>query len=286
MTLPGDVTSCLKGPMEELMKFCSSEKLAALPDEEQPLAAPASEACQFRIALKMLDDKISMLAHQKIRADSDDKDDRHTDLLQHASENGFDMRDPLGQKFRRTDHYTSEQYAACTTQAAKRKFRQDWATGLWQEARVKRMKTESWQEVDETKGRYMPIRGIIKAEGDDDDAAVAATRYVDKGIKMAGKFISYNEMTERWEFLYFTRTLSTSFTKCWQIYCEQQPSSLLIEHTAETEACINVTAPTAKAKARAQAKSKPVTRERSRRNARNRSPQQRRARWNKQSLLG
>ena len=69
MMVPPDVSSCLKGPLEELLKYCSSEKLAALPDEEQPLAAPASVACQFRTTLKILENKISMLAQQKISAD-------------------------------------------------------------------------------------------------------------------------------------------------------------------------------------------------------------------------
>ena len=234
MTLPSDVPSCLVGPIGELMKYASPQKIAALPDEGLPLTAAESEACLFRTAMS-LELNIGTLAEQKVATDPDGEDDRHKAQLKQGSEHGFDMREPLGQKFRRSDGFKSPEYVACTTITAKRKFRQDWATGRWQEACIKRMKTESWQEVGETKGQYMPIRRIIKAEGDDEQAVLAATRYVDTAIKMAGKFISYNEMTERWEFLYFTRSLSTSFTKCWQIYCEQQPISMSTENGDNSE---------------------------------------------------
>jgi hypothetical protein len=130
MTLPSDVSPFLAGPAKELLKYATPEKLAALPQEGLPLTAEEGDACELRTAMKSLEAQISTLAKQKVATDPDDQYDHHTDQLKHGSENGFDMRDPLGQKFRRSDLFKSPEYANCATLAAKRKFRQDWATGL------------------------------------------------------------------------------------------------------------------------------------------------------------
>eukprot|EP00969_Alexandrium_andersonii_P316673 13990467-Alexandrium_andersonii.AAC.1 len=41
---------------------------------------------------------------------------------------------------------------------------------------------------------------------------------------MGGRFCAYNSWTERWEFLYVTRSLTTKFSTCWQRFLDARDS--------------------------------------------------------------
>ena len=62
-----------------------------------------------------------------------------------------------------------------------------------------RSKTESWQDVDTEYGTYEPLERIIYFEGGrhSEAACNAAMLYAQKAMRMKGRWIQWNSMTER-----------------------------------------------------------------------------------------
>ena len=70
---------------------------------------------------------------------------------------------------------------------------------------------KSYKEIDVEKGTYERFKVICDREGADAAGRQAAFRYCRKAASMGGKWVSFNEMTERHEYLYVKRQFITEF---------------------------------------------------------------------------
>ena len=66
----------------------------------------------------------------------------------------------------------------------------------------------------------MAVPMIAQQEGGDEEAYRCAVRYALKCCRMGGKWVDYNPMTERYEFLYVKRCHITTFTEAWRSFEE------------------------------------------------------------------
>ncbi len=115
-------------------------------------------------------------------------------------------------------------YKQCDTHEKKKAFRLEWAKAALEKASVEvgRTKTEEWQDVSEEIGTYEPFDRIVWLEGghQSPDAIAAAKLYCEKALKMKGKWLSWNPMTERVDVLYVKVTHKSVFSRMWGIYCK------------------------------------------------------------------
>ncbi len=133
-------------------------------------------------------------------------------------------RSPLYQTFMACVKNSAD-YKECNTNEKKRAFRLQWAKSEFESATVEvsRTKAEEWQDVDEEIGTYESFDRIVWLEGGHHSpAAVAAAKlYCEKALKMKGKWVSWNPMTERVDVLYVKVTHRSVFTKLWGVYCRE-----------------------------------------------------------------
>lgn len=125
--------------------------------------------------------------------------------LKEASEAGFDMKTPPGQKFARSAEAKGDEYKSLHGQDAKRAFRKAWAAQEHKTAVLVYERRTSIKSADMSTGTYLPPGRSIKGEGGKGEAATieAAWRHIQKCIQLGGKFVKWNGFTERHEFLYF-----------------------------------------------------------------------------------
>jgi hypothetical protein len=103
-------------------------------------------------------------------------------------------------------------------------FRKRWATKQAEALKHTREQTQAIYDVDEQSGQYEPPMRIVVLEGGDKSAHVAASHYcaralflTRKGITFHGKpFVSWNDWTKRYEFLYVKKSFQTRFEQCWK----------------------------------------------------------------------
>ena len=96
-----------------------------------------------------------------------------------------------------------------------------------------------YNNVDREKGEYLPLYKIWEREGKNAAGLVAAQKIVLKCLVMGGKWIRWNDMTERYDFLYIKIQYIQDFRNCWSIYRET-----VSDHT-ETNALENGSSPPA-----------------------------------------
>ena len=86
------------------------------------------------------------------------------------------------------------------------------------EYQSRRVKSESWSEIDTKFGTYLPLslifweegqRGIAKLQ--DEQAVTAGLRHAAMCAKMGGKYLSFNDVTGRYEYLHFRRQVRDEF---------------------------------------------------------------------------
>lgn len=139
--------------------------------------------------------------------------------LKEASEVGFDMKTPIGQKFARSAEAKSEEYKSLQGQDAKRAFRKAWAAHEHKKAVLVFERRTSFKSVDMRTGTYLPPGRIVKEDGGKGEASniEAAWRHIHKCIQLGGKFVKWNGFTERHEFLYFRTQTKQIFEEasCW-----------------------------------------------------------------------
>eukprot|EP00974_Lingulodinium_polyedra_P003930 369581-Lingulodinium_polyedra.AAC.1 len=70
---------------------------------------------------------------------------------------------------------------------------------------------KAYREIDIEAGTYECFKVIWDKEGGDDAGRTAAFRYCTKAAKMGGRWVSWNDMTERYEYLYVKRQFMTEF---------------------------------------------------------------------------
>jgi hypothetical protein len=159
---------------------------------------------------------------QAMKAQCPDDVDKRSDILKCASENGFVMMSTMGTEFQRSAEGKSLEYKSLNTHKDKSNFRSKWATTKYTEHLATKSHRVSWCEVDESKGTYMSISRLIDIEGgrSDQEAVRAAISLASKCMAMGGKFLKWNSMTDRWNFLRYEHTVAETFSKQWELFSE------------------------------------------------------------------
>ena len=133
----------------------------------------------------------------------------------------LDTRSALGVAFGRAHPKGSEagaKYRECKTWEEKQNFRFDWAGDKFETSVQSRIHLKKWQKIDTTKGTYMPFRKVHENEGLDEDGLRAAVLLCMKCIRMGGKWIRFNEFTERLEFLILLHGFVENMEESWAMY--------------------------------------------------------------------
>ena len=111
-----------------------------------------------------------------------------------------------------------QQYSACKTPEEKNEWRVAFAQKTYDKIIRQSTQETSYQDVDITLGEYLPARKIWEKEGLDQEGFEAAANYIIKCCRLNGKWVSWNKMTERWEFLYMRRQKQQRFAEAWTEY--------------------------------------------------------------------
>eukprot|EP00973_Karenia_brevis_P059822 8327122-Karenia_brevis.AAC.1 len=142
--------------------------------------------------------------------------------FEEAVQNGgqFTMRSALGQVYGRyiaNNPDKKRELDMTPGRAGKAALRAKWANEQYQMLKQQKVYTESSKSAWSNDGKYMAFVNVLKAEGGDlcMEGRRAAELYCYKCMMMGGKWVQYNPMTERLEFLYITRGLSEVFSKEW-----------------------------------------------------------------------
>ena len=107
----------------------------------------------------------------------------------------------------------------------KEDFRLDWckrqADGYLVTSQTKE---EEWRKVDWSRGTYKSLSAIAKAEGGEPEDWAAALKACTKCIKMGWPWVQHNDLTERWDYLWFQRGVNETLSKSWRIFETTQRS--------------------------------------------------------------
>lgn len=132
-----------------------------------------------------------------------------------------DITGALGQIFQRafkpgtSDHEALKQQRSMQDKAT---FRLEWAKTEYEKLNVSKSHGRQWEKVDQEKGTYLPSRVIARKEGGGCDDFESAVRYCTKCARTQGKWISWNAMTERYEFLYIRRQHVEVYKESWRMF--------------------------------------------------------------------
>ena len=151
-------------------------------------------------------------------------------MLEAGKSKGFGVRTTMGVRFSRdAKGGKSAAYHAMSSHADKADFRMKWAALQFEEYQSRKVKTQSWSEIDVKLGTYLPLslifweegqRGIAKLQ--DEQAVTAGLRHAAMCAKMGGKYVSFNDVTGRYEYLHFRRQVRDEFKKKWSQYVEER----------------------------------------------------------------
>ena len=124
-------------------------------------------------------------------------------------------------------------------------FRLEWAEKKLAASEKSREHVKALSKKAEMVGVHLPIGVIVRKEGGwkDESAVRAAVTRVLKCIALAGKYVKWNGMTERWEFWLSRDFVSDSLEKLW---AEKTLMTEKREKTATGSSLSNASAPTAK----------------------------------------
>jgi hypothetical protein len=154
----------------------------------------------------------------------DPKDQNFASMLAAAVDDGdFTTRGALGQRFTKATKKGTPLHDDFKKQKSvqdKRNFRVAWAAASLKVLKQKKVYERSYQEIDVDKGQYLCFARIAAEEGGDVAARRAAFKYCEKAAKMQGRWVSYNLMTERWEYLYVKRFHIEEFKQAWSLFVE------------------------------------------------------------------
>jgi hypothetical protein len=151
------------------------------------------------------------------------------EVLERCFEEGageFNITSTMGQRFTRWMRHAgpqqSEYRAIKSGEVEKREFRKKWCKEQYDNTEQRRAYSEKRTKVRLNDGVYMPFGLIVTAEGgwQDQDAIKAALNYVAKCICMRGEYLEFNEMTNRWEYLYVKKKVQDQFARQWATYQE------------------------------------------------------------------
>ena len=181
--------------------------------------------------IKMLDAKIAENAATRMSQNGADdqtmldrwsSDDPDFKCIREAQMHGMQNNTAIYLRFNRDKSGGKSDTYKDMTFAERKKIKADYVAAKYTAAVKGKTETISWREVDEEWGTYHPLAIVIRDEGgkDDPEAVKAGVLYVEKCISMGGRWIQYNDMTERFEYLYVKKIWEKAFTKSWSMYTE------------------------------------------------------------------
>ena len=141
---------------------------------------------------------------------------------------GIPARSATGQQFfRDSNGGKNYAYRALASNAERQAFRIEWANKRLQAMRETKTKSESLTKQDIERGTYLPFDLVVDAEGGAHRPAAirAARNYIRKCLAMQGPWVSYNAMTERFEFLHYRRQVLEVFERCWSHHVEMSTTT-------------------------------------------------------------
>ena len=169
----------------------------------------------------------------------DTRDGKYAKMLEAAlAASSCGTHGSFGTRFARAINGTAQkaEYEACPNNAARAEFRKKWAEAELQVLVSKYQEAKSYEIVDSTIGEYLPFPVIVEREGGwcMEQNVLAAIRYVKKAHSMGGNWVSYNEMSERAEFLYCRKQHRETFAQKWEHYlCSADQSAAKAINRAE-----------------------------------------------------
>ena len=149
--------------------------------------------------------------------------------LKHAAVNGVKTGTPLCQRLMRalSKEEKAEYDALGKGYQAKNAWRKKWCATKYEKLTKEKVQIDSWSVEDTSIGEYMSLSSIIDREGGRDcpQAVAAGRKYVLRCCIMAGRWISWNTMTDRYDYLYVMKGTREVFARCWQLRkCESATS--------------------------------------------------------------
>jgi hypothetical protein len=139
----------------------------------------------------------------------------------------IDIRGAVAQKMLRLiDPITKARYSELKTTKEKTEFRKEWAELSLKELKAKFSKTLEWEFEDVEIGEYIPLTLVIEREGGfrftrDIEAGL---RYAEKCLKMGGRYVAWNPMTERADFFHVRKQHKDTFRQKWEKFVELKSS--------------------------------------------------------------
>jgi hypothetical protein len=144
--------------------------------------------------------------------------------LDEAMTNGgeFGPKSNLRQRFQRrsmSDKEFRKSYQKCRTRAAKANFRKEFAKELHGEAMKSQTYSSGITQDEVEDGEYLCWSNLVAAEGGHNCASnvQAAKLHALKCLRMGPPWTDFNTMTERVEFLRYTKKKRSIFSRCWTL---------------------------------------------------------------------
>lgn len=159
-----------------------------------------------------------------INVQQDENDGLGKALSAAVTNNTFDIRGSLGQRFNKAHPKGCElhtKYHQNKTWESKRLFRIEWAKDELKKIKVTKSHGKVSKTIDKNKGVYKPFACLVEGQGfsfDPQGAIRRASRYTSKCLRLGPPFCSFNSMTDTLEFLEVKREHSEEFEEIWSTW--------------------------------------------------------------------
>jgi hypothetical protein len=202
-----------EGPIELEGEIC----LAGMPEASLEIDQDKFEAMAVDIAKS---GKLNLDFHiQKQREMYGDNDEALILLLKAAKE-GFGTGTALSQRMIRTlSTEEKEDYKSQPGHAGKAPWRMKWARVQYEDIVKTKTQVQSWDIEDTSIGEYLSLSSIVKHEGGRhcEQAQKVARRYVLACCKLGGRWVEWNPMTGRYDYLYMRKGRREVFRSSWSL---------------------------------------------------------------------
>lgn len=174
--------------------------------------------------------------------DSLPKSKREIELKEALDKRFVDPRSYIGQLFVKSVKESGkfEAYKG-KSNPEKSKERVDWAQLQFDNIQESKSFMASTIHADKDIGTFLPFGKVVIEEGGwgDATAIVAAKKYCSKCLHMKGRWIRYNSMTERVEFLHLKKEVSDILSQTWSRYVQyhnkEQPPAMAVSSPSQAQ---------------------------------------------------
>ena len=190
------------GDLEMLLKLALGKPAQEAPRQEE--AEEAEEPSTSTGALERLAKTLGTQQKSQVEPELTKTEQQLRRYARTSDDNDWDCRGGMAQKFNRENKDCPE-WKACKRAQAVAEFKMKWAKKAWDKVAQKKIYKKSWQRIDTTLGEYLPMIKILEREGNDEEGRKATRLIVTKAFAMGGQWISWNDVTERYDILHLTK---------------------------------------------------------------------------------